>query len=89
MEIAGRADEIKEYSIATEALGHPAAYSPGDGSSVRNRAHSLRHKLQEYYDNENPEAESRSCCKKGLTLPASFWVPKLLESRSLPPSKLR
>ena len=25
MEIAGRADEIKEYSIATEALGHPAA----------------------------------------------------------------
>jgi hypothetical protein len=42
MEIAGRAAEIKEYSIATEALGHPAAYSPGDGSSVRNRAHSLR-----------------------------------------------
>jgi hypothetical protein len=42
IEIAGRADEIEEYSIATEALGHPAAYSPGDGSSVRNRAHSLR-----------------------------------------------
>ncbi len=47
MEIAGRAPEIKEYSIATEALGHSADYSPSDGSSVRSRAHSLRQKLQE------------------------------------------
>jgi len=69
MEIAGRAHEIKEYSIATEALGRSAAYSPGDGSSVRSRAHSLRQKLQEYYETENPEAEIRIELHKGSYIP--------------------
>ena len=69
MEITGRAHEIKEYSIATEALGHSAAYSPADGSSVRNRAHSLRQKLQEYYEIENPEAEIRILLHKGSYIP--------------------
>jgi hypothetical protein len=69
MEIAGRAHEIKEYSIATEALGHSATYSAADGSSVRNRAHSLRQKLQEYYEIENPEAEIRISLHKGSYIP--------------------
>ena len=69
MEIAGRAHEIKEYSIATEALGRSAAYSPGDGSSVRSRALSLRQKLQEFYETENPEAEIRIELHKGSYIP--------------------
>ncbi len=69
MEIAGRANEIKEYSIATEALGHSAAYSPSEGSSVRSRAHSLRQKLQEYYEIENPEAEIQISLQKGSYVP--------------------
>ena len=76
MEIAGRAHEIKEYSIATEALGYSVDYSSADGSSVRNRAHALRQKLQEYYEAENPQAEIQislqsfyiisACCLNGM-----------------------
>ena len=58
-EISGHGEEITEYAIATEALMRPADYSPGDDSAVRGRAHALRHKLQEYYESENPAAELR------------------------------
>jgi hypothetical protein len=85
MEIAGRADDIKEHSIATEALGHPAAYSPGAGSSVRNRAHSLRHKLQEYYDNENPEAEIQILLQKGSYVPCFILRPEVIREPEPPP----
>jgi hypothetical protein len=81
MEIAGRANEIKEYSIATEALGHSAAYSPSEGSSVRSRAHSLRQKLQEYYEIENPEAEIQISLQKGSYVP---WFVKRSETARLP-----
>jgi hypothetical protein len=76
MEIAGRAHEIKEYSIATEALGHSAAYSPSEGSSVRSRAHSLRQKLQEYYEIENPEAEIQIALQKGSYVPCFVKRPE-------------
>jgi len=76
MEIAGRAHEIKEYSIATEALGHSADYSPSDGSSVRSRAHSLRQKLQEYYEIENPEAEIQISLHKGSYVPCFVKRPE-------------
>src|SRR5207248_2821327 len=76
MEIAGRAPEIKEYSIATEALGHSAAYSPSEGSSVRSRAHSLRQKLQEYYEVENPEAEIQISLQKGSYVPCFVKRPE-------------
>lgn len=69
MEIAGRAHDVKEYSIATEALGHSTDYSSADGSSVRNRAHSLRQKLQEYYEVENPNAEIQISLQKGSYIP--------------------
>ena len=88
MEIAGRADEIKEYSIATEALGHPAAYSPGDGSSVRNRAQSLRHKLQEYYDNENPGAEIQILLQKGSYVPCFIQRPEVIREPEAPPGAI-
>src|SRR5882672_12116857 len=76
MEIAGRAHEIKEYSIATEALGRSAAYSPGDGSSVRSRAHSLRQKLQEFYEVENPQAEIQISLQKGSYVPCFVKRPE-------------
>jgi hypothetical protein len=52
LEIAGRAAEIKEYSIGTEALGRPSSYSPVSDSSVRRRAFELRAKLEELYREE-------------------------------------
>ena len=52
LEIAGRAAEIKEYSIGTDALGRPDSYSPASDSSVRRRAFELRAKLEEIYTSE-------------------------------------
>jgi hypothetical protein len=68
-DIAGKADEINEYSIAVEALGRPPDYSPAGDSSVRTRAHALRQKLQEYYDVEEPDAELRIDVPKGAYNP--------------------
>jgi len=65
----GSAAQINEYSIATEALGRPANYSPTNDSSVRTRAHALRQKLQEYYDVEDPAAEVRIDVPRGAYSP--------------------
>ena len=76
MEIAGRAHEIKEYSIATEALGYSVDYSSADGSSVRNRAHALRQKLQDIYEAENPQAEIQISLQKGSYIPCFLKGPE-------------
>jgi hypothetical protein len=64
-DILGKAEEINEYSIAVDALGKAANYSPSDDSSVRTRAHAMRQKLQEYYEVEEPNAELRIEVPKG------------------------
>lgn len=69
LELAGRGSEITEYSIATEALRRPSDYAPGEDSSVRSRAHSLRRKLHEFYETEAPEAEWRIELPKGSYRP--------------------
>ena len=45
----GQSCQIKEYSIAVEALGRAAAFDPKKDSIVRVEAHRLRKRLQEYY----------------------------------------
>jgi len=69
MEDAGRADEITEYSIGTEALGRPRDYSPAADSGVRGRAHDLRQKLEQFYEVENPHAKIRIGLRKGSYTP--------------------
>jgi hypothetical protein len=49
---AGRAEHIKEYSIALEALGRPATFDPKKDSIVRVEAHRLRKRLEQYYQAE-------------------------------------
>ncbi len=68
-EIAGQEQDISEYSIATEALGRSAKYSPGEDSSVRGRAHALRQKLHEYYETESPDQPIRIELRKGGYVP--------------------
>lgn len=69
MEMAGRGQELTEYSIGIEALGRPANYSPGDDSAVRTRAFALRKKLQEFYEHEQPNAVLRIELLKGSYCP--------------------
>jgi hypothetical protein len=69
LELAGRGEEISEYSIATDALLRPRDYSPTDDSAVRSRAHALRRKLQEFYEFECPGSELRIEVPKGSYRP--------------------
>ena len=59
----GRADEIKEYSIALEALGRSPEFDPKKDSIVRVEAHRLRKRLEEYY------------CTAGSTDPVHIIIP--------------
>jgi len=65
MEMADRVAEISEYSIAVEALGRHADYSPGNDSTVRGRAHDLRLKLEQFYTSESPGESIRITFPRG------------------------
>ncbi len=69
MEMTGRGHELTEYLIGIEALGRPASYSPGDDSAVRTRAFALRKKLQEFYEQEQPNAALHIELLKGSYCP--------------------
>ena len=69
MELAGRSNEISEYSIAVGALGRSELYSSTEDSSVRNRVFALRKKLDELYGKELREAPVRIELSKGNYCP--------------------
>jgi len=50
--LAGEADQIKEYTLAVDALGKPPSYDPRQDSQVRIQVGRLRQKLAEYYQSE-------------------------------------
>jgi len=52
---AGKADQIKEYSIAVQALHRPEQFDPQSDTIVRVTAHALRKKLEHYYATEGLE----------------------------------
>ena len=81
--LAGQGKEINEYSVAVEALGKAAGFSPGDDSSVRRSAYELRQKLQKYYEVERPGATVR------VELPKGSYTPKFVEVGSRPPERPR
>ncbi len=51
-EINGQRETLTEYQIAVEGLGLPAGYAPSEDSTVRNRAYTLRRKVEEMYRTE-------------------------------------
>ena len=53
--VAERADEIKEYTIATEVLGRSSDFSSKADNIVRVQAARLRKKLAEYYNGEGAQ----------------------------------
>ena len=65
----GRADDIKEYSIAVEALGRPASFDHTRDAIVRVEAHRLRKRLESYYAGEGADRTLR------ITLPTGGYVP--------------
>lgn len=50
--LSGQADQLKEYTVAVDALGKPRTYDPRQDSVVRIQLGRLRQKLFDYYRTE-------------------------------------
>ena len=68
----GQAIEIKEYSIAVDALGRPHDFDPTEDSIVRVEAHRLRIKLARYYQKEGSHHPVQ------IVLPSGGYVPQFI-----------
>ena len=80
MEIAGQGEQITERRIGQEVLGRRSDYNPLEDATVRNRAHSLRRKLEEMYASELADAPVR------IDLPKGGYRP-VFSSRKAEPDK--
>jgi hypothetical protein len=68
--LEGEANRINEYLIGSEVFARGPKYSPHEDSVVRRQAHSLRHKLGEYYASEGKNDSVR------IELPIGHYVPE-------------
>lgn len=85
-EIDGKGELLTEYQIAVEGLRLPAAYAPGEDSTVRNRAYTLRRKVDEIYSTELADEPIRIEFVKGSYLPRFVVATiKPLETSVVPP----
>ncbi len=95
---AGEASQIREYSVAVEALGRPADFNPKRDPIVRVEAHRLRKRLAEYYSTVGASHELELILDPGQYVPrferriAPAPQPRIAApppaSRSRPPSAL-
>lgn len=69
----GESDEVKEYSVAVEALGRSADFDQKRDSIVRVEAHRLRKRLDEYYRSSDAVRRFR------IELPSGSYVPHFIE----------
>ncbi len=67
--LAGRAEQIKGYTIAVEALGRPPTFDPQADPIVRVEATRLRRALQSYYGHEGADDPLRIHIPKGGYVP--------------------
>ena len=70
----GTAGQIKEYSIAVEALGRPADFDQRRDSIVRVETHRLRKRLREYYEADGADHAIR------IDIPIGQYAPRFLPS---------
>ncbi len=75
----GRADQIKEYTIAVQALGRRAEFDPHTDTIVRVTVHALRKRLLEIYQQEGAGREVR------LILPPGHYAPSFIHRNSARP----
>src|SRR5262245_43426821 len=73
----GKAEEIKEYNIAVEALGKPAQFDQKESSVVRVEVHRLRKRLQQYYATVGAGAPVE------ISIPEGSYVPVFVSRQAL------
>ena len=69
----GEASQIKEYSIAVEALGRTPDFDQKRDSIVRVEAHRLRKRLRQYYDEEGASHPIQIVIPAGQYVPQFVW----------------
>jgi len=67
--LAGRADQIKAYTIATSVLGRKSDYDPQADATVRILAGRLRTRLEHYYSQRGKNDPIRISIPKGRYVP--------------------
>jgi TolB-like protein len=71
--LAGRGDELKEYSLGVEVFDRPSDYDPRLDSIVRVEAGRLRSKLEEYYAGDGKHDPVRIRLPRGGYVPEFEW----------------
>jgi Malectin domain len=84
---AGRTEQIKEYSIAVQALHRQEQFDPQSDTIVRVSAHTLRKKLEQYYAAEGADHPIQ------IRLPAGkyvlqFWRKEPVYTTSVDPQEV-
>lgn len=67
--LAGRAENLKEYTLALEVFDKAASHDPGADPIVRVEARRLRARLKEYYETEGRGDSIRIDIPKGAYIP--------------------
>lgn len=79
--LAGEGDQLKEYTIAVDALSKPSTYDPRHDSTVRLQVGRLRQKLAEYYASEGAQDPVLIDLRKG-----SYRVEFISATAAAPPA---
>jgi hypothetical protein len=72
--LAGRAERLKGYNIAVEALGRDETFNPQTDPVVRLEARQLRNDLAHYFLNVGPDDPVRIDIPKGGYVPTFAWT---------------
>ena len=81
----GTADQLKEYTIALEALGRPPHFDHKKDSIVRVEIHGLRKRLREYYAAEGVGHALQIQIRPGQYVPAFVSTQEVGKSAEQPP----
>src|SRR5215469_2929893 len=75
--LEGRADSIKERTIAVDVFGKGLRFDPGSDSLIRVKAREVRKRLTEYYESA-PDSPLR------IELPVGSYIPSIRAIEALP-----
>ncbi len=75
---AGESDEVKEYSVAVQALSRPESFDPQSDTIVRVTAHALRKRLELYYTHEGASHSVQ------IQLPSGRYILRFLRKQDVP-----
>src|SRR5215472_9021598 len=81
--LAGRSNELKEYTLGVEVFERDADFAPKIDPIVRISAGKLRHKLLEYYEGPGAHDVGR------IAVPKGSYVPVFAEARTTTHARAR